>query len=471
MPRNARDVIQRQDRERFARALANFGFPHPDAVPWLVSIIVFVIIGLFSVVDWANLPQLQALWKRNLLLSILVGALTWTITWWLNKLIISYANIPEILYDVTHLAPSKWVGGDRDDSLEAIYKELVELRQDKRGVAFNFAIESLRQIIERGFIIFEANVDRYVEYLHYGIIGAQDVIFAACLVRPFWFLTNPQERTILGVPRPVGGYLARARHLLPYRDIGSSKKYRLVLLTKKDIILLIQDTLINSDFVSTTSPTKEYWELPEVQWFIEDVNRPPKKVCLYWSVQSPDWFEDAEDMMLFDGQISIQFEFVDEFAPMPKGHLFLRWGRNLYGSENSHLKDHIRLCLQEIDKDSHRQRSPKEWALFNPSTPRTFPVFRSIREYIRHSGIETTDLVLEDQKTGRSDAELDVINKFVKSAASVADLYDKILEGLNTGSLVFRSSVTMRSYDRKGEIRYDKDIPWQHNWKMVCGNG
>jgi len=452
-------------KERRERALLNLGIK-PTFYPWLLGILSLLIGINYSVLDWPTFWQFQDGYLKGLAISFLIGAFTFFAVKWLNKVIVAYACMPEILYEVTHLSPSKWIGMDNDKSLETVYKQLINL-EEKRLFAFKFAIESLQQIINKGFIIFETDVSKYVDYLIYGVESSSKCVFSTCLVRPYWFLRNSQEHTYGEIPDSIGGYKTRSQHLIPFRDFGRvGAKYRILLFEDiDDAKLILQDTLLNCKFEPHSDEVESnYWELPEVQWFIEEVNRSPN-IKLYWSTKKEheDWLRKSEDFMLFDKEVLMQFKFINE--DLGKGHLFLRWDGNFFEEDNKEVMENIDNLMKVIEEEVHNQTTSKGWSGLSPIGQTH--IYRSYRELLRAAKLEPSAFQIQTEEIDSitSDHIADV-NAFIESFNNFDKFYSAILEKLNNNEWHYPNTVQIALHGEDGNIQYEK-VDWHSNWRDI----
>lgn len=366
---------------------------------------------------------------------------------------IEIPGFKETLYRVTHLRPIKFISmGDRELSIEDVFFQLT--KHSKRDIAFDFAIESLKQIGERtGFARVRIGVEEYVEFLQTICSRTEESITATCKVRPFWFLTET----------------AHGEHLMPFKSAQCKTKIRLVILDIEEIIGIVEDSLRNLTVINGPGvKSKEYYELPEIQFFIEEVNNVPKNFRVYWALEEKltqgKFFEDffkqistlrvIPDYAVFDQDIVLRFEFINEMTG--KGDMFLEWGADVVQNYKS-----VFATLEQ--KEVKIPKSLSEW--FATETPvglRECKIFRSFKELL--SEVDSTrpiDLssVDNDVKKKLSEGIHLNINDKKSNLESFVKIYNALLDRLTKGVLGIKKEIRVKGL--KGTIR------WRENWNYL----
>lgn len=413
----------------------------------LISIIISILVAIILTVT-------VVFSIRNLIIVICSTFLSFFISALLEVNLKKIAGLEDrlqtSLYRITHILPPKILAKEKDGekSIEQAFEELVTLK-DKRALAFDFAIDSFQKILSKGFIIFEDNVNKYVDFLIKGIYSSKNYILATCVVRPFWFLVEP-ERNGSGHITKIG-FEHRGSHLKIFRDEATkAKKIRIVILDQREIICILNDALKNLSIASTKIPLNPHVsDIPEIEWFVKDVNNHPDGIKLFWAIKpSNGLLKDIGDRMIFDGEVSLQFNFINEATAI--GHTILSWksiiDTNILDETNKFMNN-INNFRKNTNYDCFRQL-----------------IFKSFFDLLKF--IETQNTFQKEQIL--NDVSKSLLNQF--NSHNISEIYEKIVEQLNSGFFTFPDSINISFFDTESDAPIYRNCPWRNNWINLSQN-
>ena len=453
--------------EAYERGFGRYWAKRPDVVRWSMAVLVLL---LSQVVQMA--PQLMAQWgsgywvavKRawdsgfpvEVIVSGGIAFLVYLVSGSMVGLTRVWYGLNEAIYQTLFTSPCKWIGGDQL-SVDDLYRQLVELNE-LRGFAFSFLIEAMQRFIERGFVLVEGSTKRYVDFLKQGIENCNKMVLATCVVRPYWFVTNPEARSVKGVVRRVGGWEVRGIHLVPFAEHKPRvRKMRLVILNEDQVMAMIRDLIANIIVPENGREHLEcwrkqmYWEVPEVMWFVEDVSRCPEAVEVYWMLrQSLSSLEDSahgvEDLMWFDRRAVLQFDFTDEL--LGKGELSLKWDKDV--SVKSRIFGFYEKLLTKSPDSTTRYTSSDAWCSGQAIDVTVAEAEGNERQQLR---------VFRGFLSMLSELEMNLDTQLV-SAGSLVGIVNVLLSGLTEGELMYTTNVKVRFRGDRPTVNVD----WKANW-------
>jgi len=366
--------------------------------------------------------------------------------------------IDERLYRVLHLYPHQLLA-DRlqanGHSVSEVLRDLIENYKAKRVMALEFAIESFRDLPKHGLIVFEGEVERYVEYIKKGITCSNAFIFASCRVRPFWFLLDAQLHPILRTY--LMGPKKRGEHLKVFRNARKGTKIRLMTLSDDEIGIMLADALLECLSQNPpTPPRKAYTDMPEVEWFANTACKHPSKVRLFWARHTPRIDQlGLQDRMMFDGEVSLQFNFTDESAAL--GHTKLTWGEIIPQT----LSEAVFRFVNDTKDMNEGAGLLTVGFLGEPAHVRFSDLLSAMDgNHTRAFGyvINTWNELGDDLKQS-----LDIITQ----PTSLRGTYDCLLTALNAGKVTYPDAgLTIRVLNNEGEP-VDFSCDWKTNSKNI----
>lgn len=427
---------------------------HSTLLSLLISLLVAVLQG--GIVDY-HPPKLKVqLNYSNIIFTIFITLLTFLLVQilvgFIKSVFIQRNTLKEDLHKIMHSYPQKLLAKEREGekSIEDAFRELVKLK-DKRGMAFDFAIDSFQKVLSTGFVIFEGDVSKYVSFLVNGIHLSKDYIFATCVVRPFWFLIDP-------IPDEAGktvkiGFEKRATHLKHFRDEATkAKKVRIIVLDLIEIALILNDALRNLKIPNSPKSLKtQLSDIPEIEWFTREANMTPNKIELFWAIKpASGLLEEMGDIMIFDGDVALSFKFVNETEAY--GHTILSWKSVI----SPLILKNITQFMRKIDKFKKEEQIKG----FNQL------IFKSFRALLGH--IESYISIEYMEKYVFKDVPAIIKNTLnITTTSTIIDIYKKIGEKLNKGEILFPARVDVTFLDEEGKPTIKRESKWKINWTKL----
>lgn len=236
------------------------------------------------------------------------------------------------------------IKGDLKDSLQTLDAALERLLfgdAHSRSVILDFLIDCLSRMAENGFVARDATVGDYVKYISKSVVIPEARVFATCVVRPFWFVTDSMSisagKQIVLEPKIDGDVkYGKGEHLKHFQADQNGRFRRLLVLSDELIAEMLLTACIdegrNFDDVIPRNPITG---IPEIDWFSIDVNQ-EKNVNLYYVYKNHEnlkaILEALGDRVLVSSplsdtefNLSVQFEFTN----LETGTMVLSWGKQI----------------------------------------------------------------------------------------------------------------------------------------------
>lgn len=351
----------------------------------------------------------------------------------------------DILYKTLHLRPYKIADRPDEASLETLLGELTVLK--KKDLAFSFAIDSLKRVKETGFVQVKIGVEDYSTFLKDCCVKVEKVLYVICKVRPLWFFANANRR----------------EHLKHFKTSAADNKVRLVILKNQEISDIIQNTLENLRITDTFS--RSVSELPEILFFLEEINAAPMNFRVYWALEWPlvqpggstyecfnrilDPQGSIPDFAIFDEDFVLKFEFVGE----SKGNMSLEWG--------DLRRRHTLIFDKIISKDPSPPDELENWCQQSNADLEAIKIYRTFKNLCekQSSQIVTPPLPDKPPEFSIENVDDDICKLLGLNKASPPNLkdfldkgfYQKIIDNLEAGKLKLRPEYQITTKSRKME--------------------